>query len=172
MIRYASLILIAVAFTTGYAFAADNDDDQKKLDPAHMKSLADALGAKPGETRGRVHTLTLPRADLDVYNADFGDIPVEAGLATTLRLWRCTCGKYYLVGEFCVADYESNDVLDGLRTGGHISIVSVAPLLLQEKPRLLSIRIQGEGDIEALTKPLKEALRWTGTNRSKKNPIK
>ena len=178
MTRYLVLIACAITLQTFSPARADDKSPaaaapaEKQLDPAHMKILADALGAKPGETKGRVHTLTLPRDDLDVYTPEFGEIPHEAGLATTLRLWRCPCGKYYLLGDFRVADYESNDVLDALRAGGHVSIASVSPLLLQEKPRLLSIRIQGEGDIETLTKPLKEALRWMGANRSKKNPIK
>jgi hypothetical protein len=165
------LIASVATFRSSAADAPTAVEPLKQLDPAHKKALAESLGAKPGETKGRVHPLTLPRDDLDVYTAEFGEIPPEAGLATTLRLWRCTCGKYYLVGDFCVADYESNDVIDALRAGGHISIASVSPLLLHEKPRLLSIRIQGEGDIDTLTKPLKEALRWMGANRSKKNPI-
>lgn len=172
MTRYASLILIAFALTTAHTFA-DDADPEKKLDPAHMKSLAQAIGAKPGETKGRVHTLTLPRDDLDVYTLDTGDVPIEAGLASTLRLWRCSCGKYYVVGEFCVVDYESNDVIDALRANGsHVSVVSISPLLLQEKPRLLMIRLQGEGDIDTLTKTFKEAVRWIGENRTKRNPIK
>jgi hypothetical protein len=171
MTRLPRFLCILFTLTPLLTFAAD--DDPKKLDPAHMKSLAEAIGAKPGETRGRVHTLTLPRADLDVYTLDTGDVPTEAGLASTLRLWRCGCGKYYVLGEFCVVDYESNDVIDALRANGsHISIVSVSPMLLQEKPRILMLRIQGEGEIETLTKTLKEAVRWIGENRTKRNPIK
>jgi hypothetical protein len=169
-----ALCLLA-AFVSRPARAADKVTDVeplKQLDPAHMKAVADAVGAKPGQTNGKVHTITLPREDLDVYSPDMGDVPAEAGLASTFRFWRCTCGKYYMLGEFVVADYESNDVIDSLRAGGHMSIASVAPILLQEKPRLLSIRFQGEGDIETLTKVLKDAVRWTGANRSKANPVK
>jgi hypothetical protein len=168
--RILGLVLVVLWISAGASLA--DDEAPKQLDPAHLKLLTDALGAKPGQITGRVYTLTLPRGDLDVFTLDQGDIPAEAGLATTLHLWRCTCGKYYITGQFCVADYESNDVIDGLRTGNHISIVSVAPMLLQDKPRILAIRIQGEGDIDTLIKPLKEALRWMGDNRSKKNPIK
>jgi hypothetical protein len=169
----AMCLLAALVFPTAHAADKVTDvEPLKQLDPAHMKAVADAIGAKPGETRGKVHTITLPRDDLDVYTPDFADIPVEAGLASTFRFWRCTCGKYYMLGEFVVADYEANDVIDSLRAGGHMSIASVAPILLQEKPRLLSIRFQGEGDIETLTKVLKDAVRWTGTNRSKANPVK
>jgi len=170
------LLLLAVAalcltsFTLPPARSAD-EDAVKKLDPADMKTLTAALAAPPGVTNGKVHTLTLPRADLDVINLEMGDIPTEAGLATTLHLFRCGCGKYYVIGDYCVADYESNDVLDALRAG-QFQIASVSPILFQEKPRLLSIRSQGEGDIDAITKTLKEAQRWVGENRTKRNPIK
>jgi hypothetical protein len=148
-----------------------SDDAPKKLDPAHLKALTEALEAKPGEIKGRVFTLTLPRADLDVNTIEMGDIPVEAGLATTIRMFRCGCGKYYVIGEFCVADYESNDVIDALRAG-QFQIASVAPMLLQEKPRIVLIRFQGDNDIDGVIKTLKEAVRWVGENRTKRNPIK
>jgi hypothetical protein len=175
MIRSLLAICLLAAFVVPTARAADKVTDVeplKQLDPAHMKAVAEAVGAKPGETKGKVHTITLPREDLDVSTPDLGDVPVEAGLASTFRFWRCTCGKYYMVGEFVVADYEANDVIDSLRTGAHVYVASVAPILLQEKPRLLSVRFQGEGDIETLTKVLKDAVRWTGANRLKANPVK
>lgn len=147
------------------------EDPVKKLDPAHLKALTEALGAQPGEIKGKVFTLTLPRSDLDVNTLEMGDVPVEAGLATTLRLFRCGCGKYYVIGEFCVTDYESNDVIDALRQG-QFSIASVAPMLLQEKPRIVLIRFQGDGQMDDVIKTLKEAFRWVGENRTKRNPIK
>ena len=40
--------------------------------------------------------------------------------------------------------------IDALRANGsHVSIVAVSPMFLQEKPRLLMIRFQGEGDTPA-----------------------
>src|SRR5690606_2843822 len=117
---------------------------KKELDPAHTKALADALGATDTAVKGKVFTLTLPRTDLDTRNLIFGEIPAEAGLATTLHVWRCDCGKYYVIGQYCVADYESNDVLDSL-VRGHMKVASVAPMLLEEKPRIVLIRFQGEG---------------------------
>jgi hypothetical protein len=148
------------------------DEPAKKLDPAHVKALAEAVGAKAGETHGKVHTITLPRADLDVSNLELGEIPIEAGLASTFHVWRCSCGKYYVLGQFCVIDYESNDVIDALRANNTMSVVSIAPMLLQERPKILLIRFQGEGDIDAITKNLKEAMRWMGEARTKPNPVK
>src|SRR4051794_30107703 len=63
----------------------------KKLDPAHMKALEAAIAAKPGETRGKVHTILLPREDIDVRTMDMGEIPTEAGLESRIRLFRCGC---------------------------------------------------------------------------------
>jgi hypothetical protein len=117
-----------------------------------------------------VWELSLPRDDLDVRTLDFGEIPVEAGLATTLKLWRCPCGKYYFVGEYVVTDFESNDVLDSLRQG-NFQIASVSPMLVRERPRIVSIRFQGEGDVPHITKTLKDAQRWVGENRGKPRPV-
>src|SRR5204863_84914 len=67
------------------AEAIDNIDT-KKIDPDHIALLKKSLGGT-GESRadGHVFVLTLPRTDLDLHSLDFGDIPVEAGIATTLR---------------------------------------------------------------------------------------
>ena len=173
-----ALILSLVLILCSFQYADDKPVDSpppepglKKLEPAHLKALAQAIGAKEGQTTGRVHTLTLPRSDLDVNTLELGDIPVEAGLASVFHVFRCGCGKYYILGQFCVTDYESNDVIDALR-GGKLSIASVAPMLLQERPRIVLIRFQGEGQIEELIKPMKEAVRWIGENRTKPNLVK
>ncbi len=172
------LTAIVVLIFSSFQYADDKpaqppspETGLKKLDPAHLKALAQAIGAKEGQTSGRVHTLTLPRSDLDVNTLEMGDIPVEAGLTSVFHVFRCGCGKYYILGQFCVTDYESNDVIDALR-GGNLSIASVAPMLLQEKPRIVLIRFQGEGQMEELIKPMKEAVRWIGENRSKPNLVK
>ncbi len=154
--------------TADKAPAAD-EEQPKKLDPAHTKALNEALGGT-GVINGKVFTLTLPRTDLDLHNLDFGDIPIEAGIATTLHVWRCNCGKYYIIGSFCLADFESNDVLDSLMKG-NMKVASVGPMLMEEKPRLTIIRFQGEGDMPAIIKVMKECYRWIGENRSKPNPI-
>lgn len=188
MTRYALAIACALALTS-FAPAQDKpaaapkpadvpaadvpaDKPEKKLEPEHLKALTEALGAKPGATKGKVHTITLPRTDLDLRTLEFGDVPVEAGLESTFHVWRCHCGKYFVIGQFCVIDYESNDVIDALRANATMQVASVAPMLLQEKPRVLLIRFQGEGEIEKVVKNLKEAVQWIGENRTKTNPIK
>jgi Domain of Unknown Function (DUF1259) len=165
---------ILMGMTALFAPAADNPlakpDEEKKLDPADMKSLADGLKGRGQVVNNKVFVLSLPRDDLDVRTLDLGEVPVEAGLATTVRLWRCLCGKYFLAGEYVVTDFESDDVLDALRQG-NFQIASVAPMLVRDKPRILCIRFQGEGDVEKIAKTLKEAQRWVGENRSKPKPI-
>jgi hypothetical protein len=170
------LAIVAAAAPRSHAedapAAAVTDSPKKQLEPAHLKALTEAVGAKPGVTKGKVHTITLPRTDLDVNTLEFGDVPVEAGFESTFHLFRCGCGKYYVIGQFCVTDYESNDVIDALRANATMAVVSVSPMLLQEKPRILLIRFQGGGEIDAVTKNLKEAARWIGEARTKSNPIK
>jgi hypothetical protein len=168
MKRHILMTLTLVSLISLFAPAAE--EDKAKLDSADMKKLADALGAKGQTINNKVFALWLPREDLDLRTLDFGEIPVEAGLSTSVKLWRCPCGKYYLVGEYVVTDFESNDVLDSLRQG-NFQIASVAPILVRERPRILSIRFQGEGDVDHIVKTLKEAQRWVGENRSKPKPI-
>jgi hypothetical protein len=155
---------------TPLAGTPGEEAEKKKLDPAHVKMFTEALGAKPGVAAGRVHTLTLPRTDLEVRTLEMGEIPTEAGLASTFRIFRCACGKYFVIGEFCVVDYESQDVIDSLRKG-HLQIASVAPMLIQDTPRIVLVRFQGEGQPEALAGTFKDAVQWIGENRTRPNPI-
>lgn len=160
--------LLAVVLLGSNLFAAE---EEKKLEPAHIKKFSETLGVK-GEVKGKVYTVSIPRGDLDVRNLVQGDIPVEAGLSTRLYLWRCPCGKYFIVGDFCVVDYESNDVLDALRKS-FFEVASVSPMFLQDRPRIMSIRFQGEGDIDKVAGTIKEALKWMGEERTKPtNPVK
>jgi len=111
-----------------------------------------------------VLTFTFPRADLDI-TLQGNDIPVAAGLASEFRFYRCPCGLLNVIGQFVVADYEANDVVDALRAG-HVEVASVGPFMLHERPRLLLVRFQGEnkhGGVLAQT--LRTALSWTGEER-------
>ena len=119
---------------------------------------------RPGDLRDGVLTFAVPRADLDVTIRG-NEVPVGAGLASEFRFYRCTCGMINVLGQFVVADYEANDVLDALRDG-HVEIASVGPFLLHERPRLMLIRFVGENKRGgALAKTLRAALSWTGEER-------
>lgn len=74
---------------------------------------------REGVTRDNVYTISIPRDDLDV-SIEGMDVPTAAGLESIFWFYRCPCGKLNLVGQFLVADYESNDVIDALR-GPHQS---------------------------------------------------
>jgi Domain of Unknown Function (DUF1259) len=103
-----------------------------------------------------VLAIQLPRSDLWVQN-DMGEIPTAAGIESRFYFFRCSCGKDKVVGRFALADYEVNGVLDALRAGG-IQIVSLGSMFMGEKPRMMSLRFQGEGQASDLAKTLQTAL--------------
>ena len=65
-----------------------------------------------------------------------------------------------VIGQFLCADYEANDVLLALQQND-ILVSSVSPYQIYEKPRLLCIRFQSEGDAQKQATALKSALSWT-----------
>jgi hypothetical protein len=113
--------------------------------------------------------IRLPRRDLWVQ-ADLMEVPTEAGLASNLYFFRCSCGKDRLVGDFVLTDYEVNDVLDALRAG-RIDVASVSPMFIGDKPRMMEVRFQAEGTVGELAKTLQGALEWIGDARTAKQPI-
>ena len=138
-------------------------DDAPATQPATelFDPIAKALGMT-GELKDGVYTIALTRKDLDVQLED-GQVP-PAVLKTEFQFFRCDCGKMEVIGQFCVAEYESNDVIDALRQG-LMKVASVAPILQGEHPRVLMVRFHAAGDSEKLAKTLKSALEWTGEAR-------
>ena len=128
----------------------------------------EVIGAKiaPGQLKDDVYTVVLPRKDLDVHHLDLGLIPTAAGIEHRFHFFMCPCGKGSAVGTFAVADYELNDVIDELRKD-NFKIVSTAPMFMGEKPRMMTLRFQGEGSAEEIADTLKKALKWTGDSRNK-----
>ena len=122
-----------------------------------------AILGKPGTLKGDVYTITVPRDDLHVAIEGM-DVPTGAGLESVFWFYRCTCGKTSVVGQFVTADYEANDVIDALRAG-RMKVAALSPMLMYEKPHLLLVRFQAEGEPASLAKTLREALRWTGKER-------
>ena len=141
---------------------ADEDADNE-TDEQAWQSIRTALG-RPGDMRDGVLSFMFPRDDLDV-TIQGNDTPVAAGIASEFRFYRCPCGMINVIGQFVVADYEANDVVDALREG-RVEIASVGPLLLHERPRLMLIRFQGENHHGGkLARTLRAALSWTGKER-------
>jgi hypothetical protein len=133
-----------------------------------LVQATDALGGESTFSKG-VLAIKLVRSDLWVQ-ADMGDIPAEAGIASDFYFFRCSCGKDRVVGQFALADYEVNDVIDVLRSG-QIDVVSVSSMFTGDKPRMMALRFQGEGKAADLAKTLKAALGWVGEARSARQPI-
>ncbi|HET6246853.1 MAG TPA: DUF1259 domain-containing protein [Tepidisphaeraceae bacterium] len=136
-------------------------------DPA-WPDVAKAL-ERPGIVKDGIDIFTIPRDDLDVTIDGMG-IPTGAGIASVFYFYRCPCGKMNVAGQFVVADYEANDVVDALRKNAAMSVASVAPLLLYARPQLLVVRFQGEGEPAVMAGILREALRWTGKERMAPEP--
>lgn len=158
------LLLSAACFAPITPTTGDADDHGA---PASQPTTAefDVIGKTlgiDGTLNDGVYTVTLTRGDLGVQHEDG---PVPAGvLKTEFQFYRCDCGKMNVVGQFTVADYESNDVIDALR-GGMMKVASVSPMLMNEHPRLLIVRFQGGGGSQQLAITLKAALEWTGEAR-------
>ena len=152
------------AYTSPARAAAPADDNgEDETDEQAWKSIRAALGQE-GVFRDNVLSFTFPRDDLEV-TIQGNDTPAAAGIASDFRFYRCPCGLINVIGQFVVADYEANDVIDALREG-HVEVASVGPMLLHERPRLLLVRFQGENKRGgALAKTLRTALSWTGKER-------
>ena len=139
------------------------EQPEEETDEQAWQNIRAALG-KPGDLDDGVLTLVFPRDDLQV-TVQGNDVPVGAGLWSEFRFWRCPCGLINVAGQFVLADYEANDVIDALREG-HVEIVSVGPFLIHERPRLTLVRFLGESKSGgALAKTLRETLTWTGKER-------
>lgn len=163
---FVAVAIAAVATATLLTVRAGDEPvvHESTVDPvADWKSIPEILGIE-GEMGPQVYTVTIERDDLEVQNTN-GFIPPAAGLSHQFHFFRCPCGKMNVVGQFCVAEYEANDVMDALRATTGFKIVSVAPMLLEETPRIVALRFQGEGGASELAKTLKSALEWTGEAR-------
>jgi hypothetical protein len=123
--------------------------------PEFWRTLTAPLGGNGIVSPGSFAVI-VPRDDIDL-ESEMGEIPTTAGIESRFYFFRCTCGKVKVIGDFLACDYESNDVLDALRDG-RITIVSIAPILQNTRPQLVSIRFQGEGDGDDLVHTLREAL--------------
>jgi hypothetical protein len=171
-IAIASLLVLGLIplLVTAHRSHGAADDDSPTTQPYDWKSLDTIIGAK-GQLKDDVDTFTLPRNDLNV-TVDSMDVPAAAGIASEFHFFRCSCGKIRVVGQFCCADYEANDVIDAIRVGAAIEVASVGPMFISDKPRISIVRFQGEGDGAALAKLLKSGLGWMGDERTKTLPIR
>ena len=75
-----------------------------------------------------------------------------------------------VAGQFVVTDYEANDVVDALRKEAAMTVAAISPMFLYDRPKLMLVRFQGEGDPEKMAKVIREAIRWTAKERLGTNP--
>jgi hypothetical protein len=125
-------------------------------------TVAAVLGRK-GELHEGVYAVRVPRDDLFV-SIEGMEVPTAAGIESTFHFYHCTCGKTVVVGEFVLADYEVNDVLYALQKQD-ILVSAVGPILLYERPHLMQVRFQAEGEARRLAEAIRAALNWTAKNR-------
>ena len=159
------------ALPARYVYPVEAGDEE--TDAQAWKAISVALG-KAGELKDGVYTVTFPRDDLEV-EIEGNLVPPAAGIASEFRFYRCPCGRINVVGQFVVADYEANDVIDALRQppDARIEVASVGPLLVHERPRLTLVRFFGENKRGgALAGTLRTALSWTGKERMAPQPAK
>jgi len=156
------LMLVGLTcFSPSSSAADDTPTAATQPTTAEWDAIGKELGVD-GVLADGVYTATLLRRDLEVHTED-GQVP--AGLLKhEFQFHRCDCGKMNVAGQFCVAEYESNDVIDALRAG-MMKVASVAPMFQGEHPRMTIVRFQGSGGSQQLAKTLKSALEWTGEAR-------
>lgn len=161
MKRLFSIVIICVlagCLSAADAPATDQKPSEEKWQPI-VKEFPTAQVAK------NILSINLPRSDLEVGHIELGEIPVDAGLSSSIHFFSCPCGKMNVIGQLCVVDYEQNDIMDELRAG-HIKIASVSPMFIGARPQIMIIRFQGEGEAGMLAQALKKALSWTGEDRN------
>ncbi|QOV87532.1 DUF1259 domain-containing protein [Humisphaera borealis] len=140
----------------------DPGSDEAKA-KVSFETVSKILGRSGVYKTAGVYVITVPRDDLALA-IDGMEVPTAAGIESVFSFYYCPCGKTNVVGQFCVLDYESNDVIDALRAA-RIEIVSVAPMLLHTRNAPIAIRFFAESKPEPLATAIREALRWTGKER-------
>jgi len=59
-----------------------------------------------------------------------------------------------------------------IRPGAMIEVTNVGPMFISDKPRVMIVRFQGEGDATAMAKLIKSALGWMGDARTATQPTR
>lgn len=131
-------------------------------DTERWAEIAKLLGRTGSYAKG-AYTISVSRDDLWVNN-ELGEIPAAA-LESQINFFKCPCGRTSVTGRLVVADYELNDVIDELQTDGVLKIAGMSPMLMREKPRVMTVFFQGDGNHVALSKNIKGALSYTGDQR-------
>jgi hypothetical protein len=149
--------------TTAPAVAGTEPADLNPKAKEAFETVAKIMERKGVYKTPDVYVITVPRDDLTIL-VEGMEVPTAAGLESVFQFYFCSCGKTNVIGQFCVQDYEVNDVIDALRAA-RIEIASVGPMLLHTRQAPVVIRFFAESTPEPLAKGIREALRWTGKER-------
>ena len=170
--RFCAILLLIAAATTGCTNNSLRPSSTAPVTQPEAGASAEELAAwkeiraklgKEGAAADHVYTVTFPRDDLFV-SIEGMDVPAAAGISSIFHFYRCSCGKTVVLGQFVLADYEANDVVWALEKQDFV-VSSVGPFLSYEKPRLIAVRFQAEGQPRRLAEALRDALNRTGRNR-------
>lgn len=125
----------------------------------NTKAIDQIIG-RPGELKGDVYRIGLPRTDLKV-TAD-GE-PIKAGLALgSWMAFKRTGDHAMVMGDLVLLESEINPVLSKLEDNG-IEISAIHNHLLNEQPRVMYIHYMGHGDEQKLAGAMKDALALSAT---------
>src|SRR5205823_8932995 len=98
---------------TADAPGATQPADTDSIDDTETWRAISTIFGREGVLKDGVYTLAVPRDDLKV-DIEGMPVPAGAGLASEFHFYRCPCGKMIAIGQFCLIDYEANDVIDAL----------------------------------------------------------
>ena len=158
-------LLLALSVFISAPSVAKNPATQPDDTTESFTGVEPLIGA-PGVKHDGVLTFHIPRKDLEgrLFN-ELGDIPIAAGIEARFDFFKCHWLEVDVVDHIVVEQAEHNHVIHALRKTYYIKVVSIAPMMLGEKPRLQIIRFQGDGQAETLASYLKNALNQIGDAR-------
>jgi hypothetical protein len=145
-----SLLLIA---------ASAQADEPKQASKLPTSAIEKALG-KPGELKGDVYKIAMPRKDLSVT---VKGVKVKPGLA--LGSWiafKEVDNEAVMDGDLVLTEDEVAPVFASLRKEG-IEVTALHNHLIGETPRVMFLHVAGKGDPAKLARQIREALSLTST---------
>jgi hypothetical protein len=147
--------LVAVILLTSIVWA-----QQPTETSAEWKPVEAAMGRSGKPQPDGAFKFSLPRSDMKVTVAG---TPVKAGLA--LGSWVAFKGsgnESMVMGDMVVAESEVEPVMLKLAQGG-IEITALHNHVLNERPRVMYMHIEGHGDATKLARAIHDALALTKT---------
>lgn len=139
-----------------FAAPVEGDAASGSLD---TKAIEQAIG-KPGEMKGDVYKVSLPRKDLSVT---LNGVQLKPGFALGTWIAFKQAGHDAVVdGDLVLTEHEVGAVFNQLRKVG-IQVSALHNHLIGETPRVMFLHIEGKGDAGKMATQIKEALSLTGT---------